>query len=79
MAKKRFYTNYEMNADYDNKAGSILPSGKGSLAGMPQSVVMKEWSATRSSMSESLNDSSSGIDSQISKDIAGIKFAPKKV
>lgn len=68
---KRFYGAYEgreqKNAQ-ESTDGAMMPSGIGSYANMPESLVMREYPRPYDGMPENIDDSIRGIDGQIKKD-----------
>lgn len=55
MAKKKYY-------------GGMISEDRGSMANMPQNVVIKKYPNVYPNAPEGLNDTISGIDSQIKDD-----------
>lgn len=55
---KRFYGS-------ESEGESMMPSGSGALANMPQNVVMREYPKPYDGMPEDLDDSIRGIDNKI--------------
>ncbi len=81
---KRFYGSYEGKAGREAQEasdGGMIPSGQGSFANMPTTLVMREWGKTQVGMPENINDGMSGIDSQIGADNSkkNAHMLPKKV
>lgn len=68
---KRFHGSYEGKSGRDAQEasdGSMIPSGQGSFANMPQNVVMREYPKAYDGMPENLDDTIRGIDKQIKQD-----------
>ena len=68
---KRFHESYagsDMRRSQENADGGMIPSGSGSFSNMPQTLVMREYPKVGGWNPENINDSISGIDSQMGKD-----------
>ena len=82
---KRFHGSYEGVDDrraQEAADSSMIPSGQGSFANMPQEVVMRLYPGAEGYLAEGLNDKISGIDNQINtldKGKMRAHLAPKKV
>ncbi len=67
MAKKRYYS------DMDSYSSDMIKSQNSATANLPQEVVYKAWPKTSFVNNEALNDTVSGIDSQIDADVREVK------
>lgn len=84
MAKRFYdgsYAGEDARRSQEASDSSMIPSGTGSFANMPQEVVFKTYPGVGYEMPENLNDKLSGVDAQMSFDVGKRKshFAPKKV
>lgn len=65
----------------ERQEGGMLSEDRGSIANMPQNVIMKAYPKKESYLPEDLDDTLRGVDHQIGEDDSKRRsnFAPKKV
>jgi hypothetical protein len=75
------YEGMDERREQESLDASMIPSGKGSFANMPEETVMKLYPRVHEYMPEDLDDTIHGVDRQIDLDVSQRRkhFKPKKV
>lgn len=75
------YEGMDSRRDQEREDGGMIREDRSAMANLPQNVIMRPWVGREATLPESLNDTISGVDSQINGDNAKRRsgFAPKKV
>lgn len=81
MAKRYHNSTPETYSAERREDGSMISEDRGSIANLPQNIIMKHYSSPFTYLPEDYDDTLGGIDQQIGKDQSkrNTYFKPKKV